>query len=119
MIASQIGAATKLPSLQVGLSTLDSYCDGTPCAHSRSISWAGPEQPLYKIVNPQAVFDRLVSAGAPAGDGPERHDDDAPDPKLAQTRALQKSVLDSVLGSVDVAPRASSARATRRASTST
>ena len=96
VIANQIGAATKLPSLQVGLSTLDSFCDGTPCAHSRSISWAGPEMPLGKIVNPQAVFDRLVSAGAPAGTGQSAMPA-APSPALAQTRALQKSVLDSVL----------------------
>src|SRR5260221_9051575 len=61
-IVNQIGSLTRLPSLQVGLSTLDSSCDGTPCAHSRSISWSGPNMPLYKIVNPQAGFDRLVAA---------------------------------------------------------
>src|SRR5258708_7488628 len=66
VIAKQIGSLTRLPSLQVGLSTLDSSCDGTPCAHSRSISWAGPNMPLYKIVNPQAVFDRQVAASEPA-----------------------------------------------------
>jgi hypothetical protein len=98
VIANQIGSATKLPSLQVGLSTLDSFCDGTPCAHSRSISWAGPEMPLAKIVNPQAVFDRLVTAGAPSGPG-QGAAPTTPDPKLAQTRALQKSILDSVLDS--------------------
>jgi hypothetical protein len=95
VIANQIGAQTKLPSLQVGLSTLDSFCDGTPCAHSRSISWSGPEMPLGKIVNPQAVFDRLVSAGAPSAPGQAV----APSPMLAQTRTLQKSVLDAVLDS--------------------
>jgi hypothetical protein len=95
VIANQIGPLTRLASLQVGLSTLDSYCDGAPCAHSRSISWAGPNMPLGKIVNPQAVFDRLVSAGAPTGTGGGTTT--TPDPKLAQTRALKKSVLDSVL----------------------
>src|SRR5258707_12831741 len=35
VIVNQIGSLTRLPSLQVGLSTLDSSCDGTPCAHSR------------------------------------------------------------------------------------
>ncbi|HEV3031520.1 MAG TPA: DUF1552 domain-containing protein [Polyangia bacterium] len=98
VIAKQIGGATKLPSLQVGLSTLDSFCDGTPCAHSRSLSWAGPEMPMNKIVNPQAVFDRLVSAGAPAGVG-QAGVPTTPDPKLAQTRILRKSVLDAVLDS--------------------
>ncbi len=64
VIAKQIGSLTALPSLQIGLSTVDSQCDGTHCAYSRSISWSGPEAPLYKIVNPQAVFDRLITAGA-------------------------------------------------------
>ena len=97
VIAGQIGPMTRLASLQVGLSTLDSYCDGAPCAHSRSISWSGPNQPMGKLVNPQAVFDRLVSAGAPTGTGGGTTTTTTPDPKLAQTRALQKSVLDSVL----------------------
>jgi hypothetical protein len=97
VIAKQIGSFTALPSLQIGLSTMDSLCDGTNCAHSRSISWSGPEAPLYKIVNPQAVFDRLVTAGAPMAGQSKMPD--APDPKLAQTRALQKSVLDAVLDS--------------------
>jgi hypothetical protein len=96
VIAAQIGGQTRLPSLQVGLSTLDSLCDGTPCAHSRSISWAGPNMPMGKLVNPQAVFDRLVSAGAPTATG--GGGTTTPDPKLAQTRALRRSVLDSVLG---------------------
>ncbi|HET6279815.1 MAG TPA: DUF1552 domain-containing protein [Polyangia bacterium] len=96
VIANQIGTQTKLPSLQVGLSTLDSSCDGTPCSHSRSISWADAEMPLSKIVNPQAVFDRLVSAGAPAAAG-QSVMPAMPDPRLAQKRALRKSVLDSVL----------------------
>jgi Protein of unknown function (DUF1552) len=99
VIAGQIGAATRLPSLQVGLSTIDSYCDGAPCAHSRSISWAGPNVPMGKIVNPQTVFDKLVSAGAPTTVGPGTTPTTpmTTDPKLAQTRALHKSVLDSVL----------------------
>jgi hypothetical protein len=97
VIVNQIGSLTRLPSLQVGLSTLDSSCDGTPCAHSRSISWSGPNMPLYKIVNPQAVFDRLVAAGAPAsGMGGSSS---MPDPNLVKSRALKKSVLDAVLDS--------------------
>jgi len=98
VIANQIGPMTALPSLQLGLSTLDSSCDGVPCAHARSLSWSGPNAPMYKIVNPQAVFDRLVTAGAPkVGQAPTNTN--TPNPALAQTRALQKSVLDSVLDS--------------------
>jgi hypothetical protein len=99
VIANQIGPLTALPSLQVGLSTMDSQCDGTPCAHSRSISWSGPEMPLYKIVNPQAVFDRLVTAGAPTAGQTKAPVNSPPDPKLAQTRALKKSILDAVADS--------------------
>ena len=55
---------TPLHSLQVGLSTLDSYTDGLPGPHSRSVSWKDAATPLYKIVNPQNVFDTLV--GGPA-----------------------------------------------------
>jgi len=86
VIAAQIGSLTKLPSLQVGLSTLDSYCDGSPCAHARSMSWAGPNMPLYKVVNPQAVFDTLVTAGAPTattGTTPPANSN-MPNPALAQ-----------------------------------
>ena len=88
VIANQIGTGNLLPSLQVGLSTLDSYTDGLPGQHSRSISWKSASEPLYKTVNPQAVFDQLV-AGAPA-----TNDADA-----ARRRALKKSVLDYVLES--------------------
>jgi hypothetical protein len=56
--------ATPLKSLEVGLSTLDSYTDGRHPALSRSIAWRTATQPLYKDVNPQAVFDRLVASGA-------------------------------------------------------
>ena len=52
-----------MPSLQLGLSTLDSYCDGTPCAYSRSISWQDPLTPLFKLIDPQAVFDKIVTGG--------------------------------------------------------
>jgi len=90
VVANTIGAATPLASLQVGLSTLDSYTDGLPGQHSRSISWKSASEPLYKQVNPQAVFDRLtagsLSPGMPV-------DDDA----AIRRRALKQSVLDYVL----------------------
>jgi hypothetical protein len=87
-IAKQIGAQTRLPSLQVGLSTVDSYTDGLPGQHSRSISWQSAEQPLYKIVNPQAVFDRLMGDGTGTG---------SVDADAERRRVLKKSALDYVL----------------------
>ncbi|HET9931804.1 MAG TPA: DUF1552 domain-containing protein [Polyangiaceae bacterium] len=88
VIANRIGSATRLPSLQVGLSTLDSYTDGLPGQHSRSMSWSSASQPLYKMVSPQAVFDRLV-ADSPTGGGMD-------DAVAARRRALKQSALDYV-----------------------
>ena len=92
-IAQQIGGVTPLDSIQVGLSTLDSFEDGLPGQHSRSMSWKSASEPLYKIVNPQAVFDRLTAGGIGSGTA-------APvDEALAEARrARDQSVLDFVLG---------------------
>ena len=95
VIANLVGGSTSLPSLQIGLSTLDSYTDGLPAQHSRSMSWRSAGEPLYKVVNPQAVFDRLVSAGGGAVTGGTT----TADPAATRRRALQKSALDYVLGS--------------------
>jgi hypothetical protein len=92
VIAKRIGGMNPLPSLQVGLSTLDSNTDGLPAQHSRSMSWKSASEPLYKTVNPQAVFDRLVS-GVPTAAG------SAPDPAAVKRRALKRSALDYVLES--------------------
>jgi hypothetical protein len=92
VIANRIGTANPLPSIQIGLSTLDSSTDGLPGQHSRSMAWKSATEPLYKTVNPQAVFDRLVS-GIPTSNGA------APDPAAERRRALKKSALDYVLES--------------------
>jgi hypothetical protein len=91
-----IGAkqTTKLRTLELGLSTLNSYEDGRHPALSRSIAWASTTQPLYKEVNPQAVFDRLLAAGASGtASSPEA------DKQAARRRALKQSALDFVLDS--------------------
>jgi hypothetical protein len=83
---------TALPSLQVGLSTIESFCDGQPCSLSRSISWKSPTEPLYKEIDPLKVFDAITGAAAPMGGNP-----DMPDPEREKLRAINKSVLDAVL----------------------
>ena len=95
MIAAAISPAAKTPlaSLQVGLSTLDSYTDGRNGAHSRSISWSSPSTPLYKIVSPQGVFDRLV------GMNPPPPGMTMADPLAARRQALKKSALDYIIES--------------------
>jgi Protein of unknown function (DUF1552) len=91
---------TPLHSLQVGLSTVDSSPDGLPGSHSRSISWKSDTEPLYKIVSPQAAFDRLIAASpttamptAPGNTAP------TPDPIAERRRLLKKSALDYILES--------------------
>lgn len=79
---------TAIPSLQVGLSTVHSFCDGQPCSNSRSISWSGNTTPMYKQVDPLEVFNRIV--GVIQGS-------DGPDPEAARRIARRKSVLDAVL----------------------
>jgi hypothetical protein len=87
----QFLSQTPLPSLQVGLSTPLSLCDGEPCSSSRSVSWAGPQSPMYKLVDPLEVFNRIIgvtSAAAPSGESAV---------EAEKRRARNKSVLDAVL----------------------
>lgn len=87
-----IGGATALPSLQVGLSTVLSSCDGKACSLSRSVSWRTPVEPLYKLVDPKQVFERLVGVVSPPPD----------QPGTLKRRAERRSVLDAVLESAAV-----------------
>ncbi|HEY0713535.1 MAG TPA: DUF1552 domain-containing protein, partial [Polyangia bacterium] len=94
IIANNLAGKTPLHSLQIGLSTLDSSPDGLPAQHSRSMAWKSATEPLYKIVNPQAAFDRLMTgAGGPNTNTPN-------DPMATRRRALNKSALDFVRTSV-------------------
>jgi hypothetical protein len=82
------------PSVQYGLSTLDSSPDGVPGQHSRSISWSDDKTPLYKDVSPQHAFDYLVGSGVTSMPGMT-----GPDPNAEKRRLLNKSALDYVLQS--------------------
>jgi Protein of unknown function (DUF1552) len=98
VVAALVAASpnkTYLSSLQIGLSTLDSFGDGLPNQHSRSMSWKSASEPLYKVVNPQAVFDQLV-AGRPSGG---TNTNPTPDPTAERRRLLKKSSLDYILES--------------------
>jgi hypothetical protein len=99
VVANTIAAGsnpTALHSLQVGLSTVDSFTDGLAAAHSRSMSWKSASEPLYKIVNPQAVFDRLVAARGTGTTTPTPGGNTTPtlDPAAERRRLLRKSALD-------------------------
>jgi hypothetical protein len=94
LLAAGPTTKTYLPSLQVGLSTHDSYGDGLPFQHSRSMSWKSPTEPLYKQVNPQAVYDQLV-AGRPTSSNMTT----MVDPMAERRRLLRKSSLDYIVES--------------------
>jgi hypothetical protein len=67
--AKHIGAATRLPSLELGIErgAQSGNCDsGYSCAYSSNISWRTPTTPSAKEINPRLVFDRLFG-GLDAG----------------------------------------------------
>jgi hypothetical protein len=86
-------APTPIKSLQVGLSTWLSNCDGQPCSNSRTISWNDQGRPMYKSVDPLEIFTKMTAAGAGAMMPPGTV---MPDPNLTKRIALNKSVLDAV-----------------------
>jgi hypothetical protein len=86
--AGQIGAATRLPSLELACedSRLVGNCDsGYSCAYSNTLSWRTPSTPLPPEVNPRVVFERLFGAL-----------DENPTNRLARLRT-ETSILDYVL----------------------
>jgi hypothetical protein len=103
VVANTIAAGanpTSLHSLQVGLSTVDSFTDGLAPAHSRSMSWKSASEPLYKTISPQAVFDRLVSAkGTSAPPSAGMNTTPMADPIAERRRLLKKSSLDYIIES--------------------
>ena len=85
--ANVIGGATPFPSLQLGMDGGGSTgnCDsGYSCAYARNISWAGPQTPLPKTVDPSIVFDRLFAGFDPQATQEERE----------QRTRLKRSILD-------------------------
>lgn len=84
---------TALASLQLGLSTVLSYCDGQPCSNSRSISWSAPTTPMYKQVDPLEVFNKITGVIKPASNMPGA----TMDPEAMKRAARNKSVIDAVL----------------------
>jgi hypothetical protein len=96
-IAKFLGTATPIPSLQVGLSTTESFCDGQPCSNSRTVSWSDKNLPMYKLVDPLEVFNKMVGFAMPTMPGMPT----MPDPELQKRLALNKSVLDAVINNAN------------------
>lgn len=90
VLAQARAGQTRFDSLQVGLSTMDSSCDGLPCSFSRSISWANPRTPLYKTIDPQELFDKLFGSPAmPTGPVRGQRDSSVIDAVLASSKSLE------------------------------
>ncbi len=82
--AQSLGTATRIPSIQVGISNR-MYSDiGNPAIYNGCISWASATQPLQPTVDPGVVFDQIFmgqNSAASAADQKKR-------------QALATSVLD-------------------------
>ena len=89
---------TALDSLQLGLTTEHSFCNGVPCSLSRSVSWKTQTTPLYKTIDPTTLFNQIV--GLPAGPG---------NSSAAAQRDSRRSVLDAVQASAAAARKQLSA----------
>jgi hypothetical protein len=90
VLARELGKATQLGSLEIGLESpsLAGDCDsGYSCAYTNTISWRNPTTPMPVEVNPRAVFERMF------GDG------ESTDP-AARMAAMkeQSSILDYITG---------------------
>ena len=86
--AQSLSNATRIPSLQLGISNR-MYSDiGNPAIYNGCISWASPTQPLQPTVQPAVVFDAIFQG--------QKADASAADKKKRQT--LATSVLDHALG---------------------
>jgi len=89
--AKAIGAATRIPSLQLGISggSTAGNCDsGYGCAYARNISWSDATTPLPKLTDPVKVFDQIFAGVNPTESAAA----------AAKRRAYDKSVLDSITG---------------------
>jgi hypothetical protein len=68
VIANQIGGATRIASMQIGIDGggNSGNCDsGYGCAYSRNISWASETQPLSKTTSAQVIFNQIFEGTDP------------------------------------------------------
>ena len=87
MIARQIGADSKLSSLELAVDRNDvvGACDhGYACAYMNSMSWKTPTMPLPAETNPRFAFERLFGSG------------DTAEARAARSRE-DRSILDGVM----------------------
>jgi hypothetical protein len=104
-IAKKIGGDTLLPSMQLAVEdpgANSSNCgEGYSCTYTNTISWSSPTQPLPMELNPQVVFERMFGDGSTVEERAER-------------RQRDRSILDSLSGSLSRLRRDSSPSDRRR-----
>lgn len=96
VIAQALPVKTPLQSMQLALLDGPGDLDGRHSSMSRNLSWADANTPLGKDLDPQHVFDALVSNGATKADPTT---DPTATAEAAKRRALDKSALDSLTAS--------------------
>lgn len=95
-LAAQPATKTALPSMQLGLLNGTGEFDQRNSNLSQTMSWADSSTPMGKELDPQKIFDKLVSAGATAHDGTVDPNATA---EAAKRNALKTSALDSLKSS--------------------
>jgi hypothetical protein len=95
-LAAQPATKTALPSMQIGLLNGTGEFDGRNSNLSQTMSWADSSTPMGKELDPQKIFEKLVSAGATAHDGTVDPNATA---EAAKRNALKTSALDSLKSS--------------------
>src|SRR5215813_1071395 len=91
IIAQKIGGNNLMPSMQLAVEdpgANSSNCgEGYSCTYTNTISWSSPTQPLPMELNPQVVFERMFGDGSTSD-------------QRAARRARDRSILDSLSGSL-------------------
>lgn len=93
VLATKIGRATALPSLEIGMEAGRSagVCDsGYSCAYSNNISWRTPATPMARQTDPREIFARLFGDPDAVEDAQARE----------RRRRRRRSVLDVALEDV-------------------
>ncbi len=91
LYAGRFGQDTPIPSMQLCIEPVDQAggCEyGYSCVYTDSISWSKADAPMPMIRDPRTVFDQLFGVGATKEE-------------RAQRRKEDRSILDTLMGSVD------------------
>ena len=74
VLASRLGAATRIPSLELAMDPAEKGLAG-PAKENKiygsHLSWSSPTTPIPPEINPKAAFDRLFRAQVPTAGGPQ------------------------------------------------